>query len=167
MPKSGFTLIELIVTISIIAILSVIGVTIYSGVQKTARDSRRIQEVQSIIKAMESHYLSSGGTCESAGTSTSPTYCPLQNNWFASAGVSGVPKDPKESLTPYCIAVDNTAMPSNATTSTWATAGSCASPYVAANVNIPANSSLPFAYFKVCTLKEGDGQVFCLGSSQN
>ena len=37
----GFTLVELLVVVAIIAVLSVIGITIFTGVQKNARDARR------------------------------------------------------------------------------------------------------------------------------
>lgn len=53
MNKSGFTLVELLVVISIIAILSVIGITVFSGVQKSARDARRRVDINSIANAME------------------------------------------------------------------------------------------------------------------
>ncbi|GEM_PF-1751413 len=61
LPKSinspkGFTLVELLVVMSIIAILSVIGFVIFSGVQKNARDVVRRQEIDAIAKAMEINY---------------------------------------------------------------------------------------------------------------
>ncbi len=61
LPKSinnprGFTLIELLVVISIIALLSVIGVTVFSGVQKTARDSKRKGDIDAVAKALEVNY---------------------------------------------------------------------------------------------------------------
>ena len=65
--KSGFTLIELLVVISIIAVLSVIGMVVFSGVQKGARDAKRRGDVDAIAKALELHYntssLGSGYPC--------------------------------------------------------------------------------------------------------
>lgn len=67
LPKSvknpkGFTLVELLVVISIIAVLSVIGFTIFTGVQKNARDSRRKADIDSIAKALEANYTSGSAT---------------------------------------------------------------------------------------------------------
>lgn len=55
-PKKGFTLVELLVVISIIAILSVIGITVLSGVQKSARNSKRISDMKAIALALEIYY---------------------------------------------------------------------------------------------------------------
>lgn len=52
----GFTLVELLVVITIIAILSVIGITVFSGVQKNARDARRRGDIDALAKAAELNY---------------------------------------------------------------------------------------------------------------
>ncbi|MDD5416012.1 MAG: type II secretion system protein [Candidatus Daviesbacteria bacterium] len=77
---SGFTLVELLVVVSIIAVLSIIGITIFSGVQKNARDARRKADIDSISKAWEANI-----------SKTSPYYPLLQGTWFASGNI---PKDP-------------------------------------------------------------------------
>ncbi len=51
--KSGFTLIELMVVIAIIAILAAVGLVVYSTAQKNGRVSKRIQDLQSIQTALE------------------------------------------------------------------------------------------------------------------
>ncbi len=61
LPKSirnpqGFTLVELMVVVSIIAILSVIGVTLFVGAQKNARDAKRRADIEAISIAMEKNY---------------------------------------------------------------------------------------------------------------
>lgn len=54
--KSGFTLFELLVSISIIGILVVLAVISYSSAQVKARDARRIQDMSNIQKAAEQYY---------------------------------------------------------------------------------------------------------------
>ena len=55
-PKSGLTLIELVVVMAILAVLStVIGGNLLSSISK-GRDSKRKQDLQSIAKALEIYY---------------------------------------------------------------------------------------------------------------
>ncbi len=87
LPKSirnpqGFTLVELMVVVSIIAILSVIGVTLFVGAQKNARDGQRRADVEAISKAYE--------VSATSGTAT-PYAVPL-TAWFASGNF---PIDPQ------------------------------------------------------------------------
>lgn len=87
LPKSsnnpqGFTLVELLVVVSIIAILSVIGITVFGSVQRGARDARRKADIDSIAKAMEANY----NTAACVGT-----YCALSATFFANGQV---PIDP-------------------------------------------------------------------------
>lgn len=51
--KKGFTLVELLVVIAIISVLVSIGISVYSTAQKSARDSRRKQEISALAKALE------------------------------------------------------------------------------------------------------------------
>ncbi|MDP2684049.1 MAG: prepilin-type N-terminal cleavage/methylation domain-containing protein [bacterium] len=74
-PK-GFTLIELLVVIAIIAILSVIGVALFTSTQAKARDSKRVQDITAMSKAMEVQYVQGTGY----KTTVDPT-------WFADGTV--------------------------------------------------------------------------------
>lgn len=56
LKNNGFTLIELMVVVAIIAILSVVGIAVYSGVQQNARDARRMSDIDAMANAMEVHY---------------------------------------------------------------------------------------------------------------
>ena len=49
---ASFTLVELIVVISILAILGVIGFTVWSGYNSNARDSTRVEDLSNIQKSL-------------------------------------------------------------------------------------------------------------------
>lgn len=91
--KKGFTLIELMVVIAIIAILSVIGITVFSSVQKSARDAKRRLDGKAIALALEQYKLQNG-LYPQAGW----VYSDGSEPWIP--GLDGtymqeVPKDPK------------------------------------------------------------------------
>jgi prepilin-type N-terminal cleavage/methylation domain-containing protein len=90
--QQGFTLVELLVAIAIIAILAIIGLTVFTGLQRGARDATRRSDVQAISKAMEANYNTTGGQ-----------YAPLATSMFA-GGV--IPHDPLDTTnncsTNYC-----------------------------------------------------------------
>jgi prepilin-type N-terminal cleavage/methylation domain-containing protein len=58
--NSGFTLVELMVVMAIIAILATAGITQYSGFIKTARDSTRIQDLKAIETYIVAEMASTG-----------------------------------------------------------------------------------------------------------
>lgn len=86
--KKGFTLVELLVVMTIIAILSVIGLAMYEGAQSQARDAKRRQEIDAIAAALEQRYNSS--------TFSYPTA--LDDKWFQGGGIP-IPPDPDEIYT--------------------------------------------------------------------
>jgi general secretion pathway protein G len=53
MKKNGFTLIEILVAASIIAVLSVVGVTSFTSINKRSRDARRKSDVEQVRSALE------------------------------------------------------------------------------------------------------------------
>lgn len=93
MKQQGFTLVELLVTVAIIAILAVVGLTVFSGAQNRARDAKIRQDVQSIANALEANYDSLAGTYSAlnatmfAGNSI-PTH-PTSGSNYGGSGTSG------------------------------------------------------------------------------
>lgn len=92
--KSGFTLVELLISISIIAILSVVLTISFSNAQKNGRDQRRIADLKAIQNAAEQMVMLSG---------TYPTsvnfYKPTSASWTVNGQVvlAKFPADPKYS----------------------------------------------------------------------
>lgn len=58
--SSGFTIVELLIVVVVISILAAITVVSYNGVQSRARDSKRIEKVKAIERAMELYYADNG-----------------------------------------------------------------------------------------------------------
>jgi prepilin-type N-terminal cleavage/methylation domain-containing protein len=69
--NKGFTLIELIVTVTIIAVLTVVGIVSYSGINRRARDSRRMADLEKVRIALELYRQGTGSTYPS-GSSLQP-----------------------------------------------------------------------------------------------
>lgn len=99
----GFTLVELLVVVAIIAVLSVIGITIFSGVQKNARDARRREDVSSISKALEARVNT---TLDQNCTAAVGKYCAPTGTWFAAGAI---PKDPATAADYTGLPVDGAA----------------------------------------------------------
>src|SRR5690606_35509923 len=70
--RSGFTIVELLIVIVVIAILAAISVVAYTGVQARAKDSQRHQDIKIIAKALEMYYIDHG----SLPTSSCGSSCP-------------------------------------------------------------------------------------------
>lgn len=83
--QPGFTLIELMVAISIVAILAAVGLVVYSTAQKSARISKRVQDLKAVQTALEtyksivgSYPIHATGACAQTSLSgLAPNYMPI------------------------------------------------------------------------------------------
>ncbi len=57
---SGFTIVELLIVIVVIAILAAITVVAFNGVQQRGRDSHRVSDVKQLHKALELFHAENG-----------------------------------------------------------------------------------------------------------
>lgn len=93
--KKGFTLLELLVVISIIGILVALGAVAFSTAQKKGRDAKRRGDMKAMQNAFEQYYSQNSGynaTCSTMWTGTQST--------------GSLPTDPKptQSYSPSCTA---------------------------------------------------------------
>ena len=158
--KKGFTLIELMVAITIIAIISTIGLITYSKAQGLGRDAKRKQDLRSIAIALELFYQKNKRyPCSGAGwfdwqDSNS-------NNWLTDSSactggtnqkispeyISTMPKDPI-----------NTGLPVGAFDSP-------VSGYGYWSVNSTYGTCMPGQYYILATLLENSKDKDAFGSS--
>jgi general secretion pathway protein G len=81
----GFTLIELMVSIAVIAIVASVGTLVYSNAQRTSRASKRVQDLQALKGALELYKTTTGSyppqngwACISSSLSVlAPKYMPV------------------------------------------------------------------------------------------
>jgi prepilin-type N-terminal cleavage/methylation domain-containing protein len=112
--RNGFTLFEMLVVISIIAIMTATISLSFSSAQKKARDAKRMEDIKSIATAAEQMYSLAGYT-----------YPPSATAWSANGQtiLSVFPKDPKTNTTYYyfvdggtycaCADTENDAAPAS------------------------------------------------------
>ncbi|MEK7617391.1 MAG: prepilin-type N-terminal cleavage/methylation domain-containing protein [Patescibacteria group bacterium] len=78
---NAFTLVELLIVISIIVVLSIIGYAAFNGLSSSSEDSKRNSDINAIGKAYEVKFDSSAGL-----------YHPLQNEDFAGGQIPTPPE---------------------------------------------------------------------------
>ena len=73
MNRRGFTIVELLIVIVVIAILASISVVAYNGIQQRARDSQRKQVVTDLVKALQLHVADQGNAITVGGGASDGT----------------------------------------------------------------------------------------------
>lgn len=95
----GFTIIELLIVIVVIAILAAITVAAYNGMQQRSRDSARAQDIASIKKALLMYQADNGGvrtTSSYGGNGPGGWNLSSATNWLTFLGTTygNIPVDP-------------------------------------------------------------------------
>ena len=80
----GFTIVELLIVIVVIAILAAVTITAFNGVQSRSRDTARIAKIKSIAKAIELYKIDTGRYPQIQDGSGTESVCGSQtDNWGA------------------------------------------------------------------------------------
>lgn len=93
--RKGFTLLELLVVISIISILLALGVVAYSTAQRKGRDAKRRADIKSLQSGFEQYYAEYNGYSECGTMKGDSDIFP-----------GGAPLDPREE-TEYACGYDD------------------------------------------------------------
>ncbi|MAU34021.1 hypothetical protein CL689_00020 [Candidatus Saccharibacteria bacterium] len=96
--QKGFTIVELLIVIVVIAILAAITIVAYNGIQASARDASRASSVAALKKGIELYnaengsYPSFSGCSDNAGCAVSGLATPLVPKYMATmpSDLSGV-----------------------------------------------------------------------------
>lgn len=83
--KEGFTIVELLIVIVIIGILAAISIVSYNGVAAKARDAQRVQDIQTIAKALELYYVDNGEFPSSICASNCPSPKKINPFWLTTS----------------------------------------------------------------------------------
>jgi prepilin-type N-terminal cleavage/methylation domain-containing protein len=95
----GFTIVELLIVVVVIAILAAITIVGFNGIQQKARDSGRLTALRTVVNGLEMHYQKYGyypDACNSLNTG-----CEISNlsASLVPEFISAVPKDPGQGIT--------------------------------------------------------------------
>lgn len=98
---SGFTVVELMIVIVVIAILASISIVAYSGMQERARDTARLSDAKTIVDAIKLYATYNNGEFpqqQSSSWETSAAYpTTFLNQLVTSKTLPSVPVDPVNS----------------------------------------------------------------------
>lgn len=163
MRQRGFTLVELLVVVSIIAILSVIGIAIFTNTQVDARDAKRKGDLDALAQALEASY---------GKDTTNPQTYKLDSANFNN---NKIPVD--GGTLGYCFTYNTSRNLSAADVTTfrtppaaWTAGNSCTNPTtspVSVTSILASNSSQAnIVLWRVCAVLEKTSQVVCKFSAQ-
>lgn len=92
--QRGFTIVELLIVIVVIAILAAITIVAFNGIQQRGRDGQRMSEVGNIKKAIEMYKVDNG--TYPAACASDDAGCSASNlSTYLSIYMRSVPQDPQ------------------------------------------------------------------------
>lgn len=149
LKSRGFTLVELLVAITIVSIMASIGIVAYGGVQRSSRDAKRRGDIDNLATAIGLYYAANKslppGTAGICSTYQGGTDWPADFKAAMVPYLSTVNVDPKNDQTlsrVYCFAG-----------SMWCASGTSCSGYQRPNV---------WTYLEGCTTNKQTGDGFDL-----
>ena len=94
--KKGFSLVELLVVITIIAILSVVAYTAVGGQTVKAKNSRRMQDISTMQQALEIYFAENSSYPDSldAGDTVNTHHRKINETQLGKKYISNMPTDP-------------------------------------------------------------------------
>lgn len=97
--KQGFTIVELLIVVVVIAVLAAISIAGYNGIQQRARDSQRAQDLATIKKALMMYNAANGNvqkTSTYGGVGPGGWNISSSTNWltFLESTYGKMPRDP-------------------------------------------------------------------------
>lgn len=100
MRRQGFTFIEILVSVTIVAVLLAIGVASYASVNRRARDAKRKSDLEQVRSALEQYRADNGSypIAASWSLSYSTTTCPDWIDELTPAYMDSLPCDPKNNI---------------------------------------------------------------------
>lgn len=97
--SKGFTIVELLIVIVVIAILATLVIVTFTGIQQKARDSQRQTDINALDSHIEAYYASTGNY---------PTLAQLTSTTWRGTNMKGL--DPEALVDPKnASAIDSTA----------------------------------------------------------
>lgn len=149
----GFTLVELMVVIAIIAILSTIGFGVYGTVQKAGRDAKRKADIDAIASALEVNKTPTG-------------YQAIVPTWFASGAISYDPN--ASSVTDIIVVGCGTTSPQNQCWYCLRDSANYCDPSAPGNnhLNITDFTAYVSSWYVCANLENGSPAYYCRSSVQ-